>query len=115
MELTVDPGSNRFSKEDFDSALDSAFEVQSSESPGASLEIRLVEVKTLRAPAGYEQFSALFVGPAAPVWPQGTYRLVNARMGALDVFMVPVGRTAAGIQYEVCVSRERDAGPPPDA
>lgn len=94
------------SRKSFEGALDTAFEIRPSEGGGEAIAVRLVEVKTLRAPPGYEQFSALFVGPQSPVLAQGTYRFTNAQLGELDLFMVPVGRALAGVEYEVCVSRD---------
>jgi hypothetical protein len=108
--MTLGLDSTQLSMDRFVSALDSAFEIKAMETDGASLEIRLIEVKRRPAPPGYEQFSALFIGPASPVYPQGIYRFAHPAMGTLDLFMVPVGRAAAGIQYEVCVSRETADG-----
>jgi hypothetical protein len=90
----------------FESALDSTFDVSSDGAEGAAFALRLVEVNRRSAPVGWEQFSAIFIGPAAPVFAQGTYRFAHAALGELDIFMAPVGRDTAGIQYEVCVSRD---------
>jgi hypothetical protein len=53
-------------------------------------------------PAGQtrKQFSLVFRGPAAPVLPQGTYRLSHAELGELDLFLVPIGPDAEGMRYE---------------
>lgn len=32
--------------------------------------------------------------------PQGTYRLTHAELGALEVFVVPIGPDAVGMRYE---------------
>ena len=32
--------------------------------------------------------------------PQAIYRLEHAALGAMDVFLVPIGRVADGIRYE---------------
>ena len=86
--------------------LGTAFEIQG-EGDATPFVARLVEVKGLPAPPGREQFSALFVGPAEPIWPQGTYRFAHAALGEVDLFMVPVGRGSEGIEYEVCFSLDR--------
>jgi len=60
----------------------------------ASVEAELVEVTehaasalgALRAP-----FSVLFHGPLQPVMAQGIYRVEHEQLGALDLFIVPVG------------------------
>ena len=45
-------------------------------------------------------FSLVFEAPAQPVLPQSTYRLQHAVLGALEIFLVPVGRSATGVHYE---------------
>ncbi|HEY3733054.1 MAG TPA: hypothetical protein VGL63_03985 [Streptosporangiaceae bacterium] len=59
-----------------------------------SFEMELVDVAeyperaegTFRTP-----FSVVFHGPLNPVLPQGIYRLEQERLGALDLFIVPIG------------------------
>ena len=46
------------------------------------------------------QFSLLFRGPVDPFLSQGTYRLDHAELGALDIFLVPIGPDAEGMRYE---------------
>jgi hypothetical protein len=94
----------------FQAALEQVFTVSAEGSPDV-LEMRLVEVKPRPAPPGYEQFSALFRGPAAPSWPQGTYRFASAAFGTADLFMVALGPTSAGAEYEVCISGRVPAPP----
>lgn len=94
------------SRKSLEGALETDFEIRPGEGGGEAFAARLVEVKARSAPPGHEQFSALFIGPDAPVRPQGIYRFVHAGLGELDLFMVPVGRASAGIEYEVCISRD---------
>jgi len=96
-------GREPFVKSRFERALDDVF-VMSAADASTSIEVRLVEVKARPAPPGYEQFSALFVGPPSPVWPQGTYRFSSERFGSADLFTVPLAPTASGASYEVCVT-----------
>ena len=79
-----------------------------SESAGLALPLELAEARSL-ASAGTaaegrrrarEPFSIVFKGPAAPVLPQRIYRLEHARLGALDLFLVPIGPGAGGLLYE---------------
>ncbi|MFK0278484.1 DUF6916 family protein [Ensifer sp. NPDC090286] len=49
----------------------------------------------LRAP-----FSLVFRSGSAIVLPQQIYRLKNASLGALDIFLVPVARDKQGIVYQ---------------
>lgn len=51
-------------------------------------------------PGGRQPFSLTFRGPAEPVLPQGTYRLEHAELGALDIFVVPIGHSADATSYE---------------
>ena len=45
-------------------------------------------------------FAVYFDGPEAPVLPQAIYRLQAECGSVLDIFMVPIARTAGGIRYE---------------
>jgi len=49
----------------------------------------------MRAP-----FSLIFRSSTPVVLPQQVYRLKNAAMGALDVFLVPIGRDVKGAIYQ---------------
>ena len=46
------------------------------------------------------QFSLVFRGPVDPLLPQRTYRLEHAELGALDIFLVPIGPDSEGMRYE---------------
>ena len=45
-------------------------------------------------------FSLRFAGPAEPFLPQRTYTLQHETLGTLEIFLVPIGRTANGFIYE---------------
>jgi len=45
-------------------------------------------------------FALLFHGPAAPVLPQRIYRIEEDELGALDLFLVPLGPDEHGMRYE---------------
>jgi hypothetical protein len=45
-----------------------------------------------------QQFSLVFLG--IPGLAQGTYRLVHAELGDLELFLVPIGPRGEGMQYE---------------
>jgi hypothetical protein len=53
-------------------------------------------------------FAVLFRGPAEPVMPQGTYRVEHEQLGALELFIVPVGpapdEASTGMCYEAVFS-----------
>ena len=70
--------------------------------PHPPLELRLAEVTPAgdARPDGRVPFAILFRGPAEPILPQRIYRLEHARLGAIDLFIVPLEPDAAGARYE---------------
>jgi hypothetical protein len=76
--------------------------------PAATVPLTLVEARPVGSappprPDGTPQrqpFALLFRGPRQPVLPQRIYRLEHGAMGALELFVVPVGPDAAGLGYE---------------
>jgi hypothetical protein len=69
-----------------------------------SATLTLVEVTVLGGEGGAsarrQPFSLLFRGPRVPLLPQRIYRLEHERMGALDLFIVPLGPDGDGLRYE---------------
>ena len=45
-------------------------------------------------------FSIVFRGPPDPLLPQRIYRFEHDELGSFDLFVVPIGRDAAGVDYE---------------
>jgi hypothetical protein len=45
-------------------------------------------------------FRLLFRGPPDPILEQAIYRITHDRVGALEIFIVPIGRDDAGAHYE---------------
>ncbi len=93
----------------FENALLTAFTVSTLCEDGTNaplINLVLVELSSRGAIPGYEQYAALFQGPAEPVVPQGTYQFRHALLGELTLFMVPVRGDRERVQYEVCVSRK---------
>ncbi|GAB4410278.1 MAG: hypothetical protein Fur0044_03980 [Anaerolineae bacterium] len=66
------------------------------------LETELIEVTELgeAAPGRRRAFSLIFRGPRQIVLPQQIYPLEHKVMGALDLFLVPIGPDQAGMRYE---------------
>ena len=68
------------------------------------IELELVEVKGYLSKAheqqGMERFSAFFRGPAQPLMRQGIYALEHERMGAFELFLVPIAQHEDGFRYE---------------
>jgi hypothetical protein len=69
---------------------------------GAKVELLLVEAvpKDGGPHAPRPAFSLLFHGPADPLLAQATYRFEHARLGAMEIFIVPLGRDEHGSVYE---------------
>ena len=71
--------------------------------PSRPLESELIEVDTVGAAAAggvRVPFGLVFRGPLEPVLPQGIHRLEHETLGALDLFLVPIGPDEAGMRYE---------------
>jgi hypothetical protein len=76
------------------------------------LDLELLEVADrspmVNAPDGakrQECFSMIFRGPAAHPLAQKTYPFAHPKMGKFDLFIVPVGQSGAGIEYEAVINR----------
>ena len=65
----------------------------------------LTEVKEFATSAQVEQFSLFFLGPPGAPLRQGLYQLTHEQLGALEIFLVPIGQDPAGVQYEAVFNR----------
>src|SRR5712692_5370600 len=63
-----------------------------------AIEVELIEARTLgRGRNGRrEPFSLIFRGPTSLVLPQRIYTVQSEALGALDIFLVPIGPDQAG-------------------
>lgn len=73
---------------------------------GERFTVVLVGIRRRSGQPGFrEPFSLEFLGPRASRQPpadgQGVYRLSHPQLGDVDVFLVPVGASDAGVAYEV--------------
>lgn len=69
-----------------------------------STALELVNVADVGSSDRQIQFSLVFVGRNAPVM-QGIYRLDHDELGALDLFLVPIGMDQNGVQFEAIFNR----------
>lgn len=99
--------SRKFALSRFQAAVDTTFELHRGGGLPA-ISLRLAEITVRAAPKGYEQFAALFEGPAEPLLPQATYAVTHPAFGELPLFIVPVARSATSASYEACVVRRAD-------
>ena len=66
------------------------------------VEMRLVEVtESVRSgPGARTPFSLVFLQPGGDVLPQQIYAFEHDELGRFEIFIVPIGRDADGVQYE---------------
>jgi hypothetical protein len=76
------------------------------EGDDGTADMELISIRRLpsQPSATRQPFALAFRGPAAPGWPQRTCRVSAAGLGELDVFLVPIGPDAKGMQYEAIFS-----------
>ncbi len=90
---------------DFADRLGEKFQLQAG--PGAAVEVTLASASSLGfnpraggAKADRESFSVMLHAPKTWKLPQGTYRLVHPDLGALDLFLVPLGPDEQAMRLE---------------
>lgn len=86
--------------ESFSEHLGTRFRIHVEE--GASMEVELYEVAPHEAHAGprKQPFSVRFRGNPKSYLPQQIYRVEHEKMGAMEIFLVPIGPDARGMRYE---------------
>ena len=73
----------------------------SREGAPVTVELRVQSVEALPAHRFREEpFSLVLAGPRAPLLPQATYALRHPVLGAIEVFLVPIGQDAESSRYE---------------
>lgn len=104
--------STTLTEKEFSKHLNTKFRVAIEE----PIELELAEVKSYLSKAneqsGMERFSAFFYGPGNRCLPQHVYRLEHDRMGAFEVFLVPIGREERGFSYEAVFNYFKEASEP---
>lgn len=70
------------------------------EHPQGSCTLVLAACEPAGQGLGRQAFSLSFLGPAEPTLPQQIHRLGHGELGALELFLVPLGRDADGTRYE---------------
>jgi hypothetical protein len=75
--------------------------------PADGVDLALVSAEAKPAGPGIREggaFSLLFHGPAEPMLEQAIRRVKHPELGEFGLFLVPVGRTAGGYEYEAAFS-----------
>jgi hypothetical protein len=84
--------------DDFEPRLNTLFQMQA---PAADATVTLAEVRRLGAALrDGGAFALVFVAKGGPRLPQGIYPLSHPDIGALEMFLVPIGPFADGFGYE---------------
>jgi hypothetical protein len=91
---------DKLTKESFEPITSSVFAVALDDGRTLPLELIAVRGNGLQGLAKREQFSLQFRGPSEPALVQRIYRLAHAELGAMEIFIVPIGHDAAGMTYE---------------
>ena len=87
--------------EDFADKLGQDFALREADVPDMALRLsEAVLLKVPGLPGVRPPFTLVFVADDARVLPQKIYRLEHAALGALDIFLVPVGKDNSGVSYE---------------
>ena len=69
-------------------------------------ELELTNVTDVGSSPRQIQISLLFQGPDNAPIAQGIYKLEHDKLGALDIFLVPIGKDAKGVQYQAIFNRQ---------
>jgi hypothetical protein len=72
-----------------------------------SIELELVSAVDSGSTDKQEMFAVSFRGPGNLILPQAIYALAHPAFEGLSLFLVPIGRDAAGVNYEAIFNRER--------
>jgi hypothetical protein len=90
---------DRLTADDFAPLLGDRFRVAPAEDD--AFEVELIDVSAADAPGpSRQQFSLVFRGGPTPPLPQQILRVEHDRLGALDIFLVPLGPDEHGQRYE---------------
>lgn len=95
--MTVTADLAGLKRDDFTSHLDTVFDMQT---PDGVVPLKLVKVDSAGASgrAG-GAFALLFVAPQGPWLPQAIYPVTHPAIGAMDIFVVPIGPVSGGNGY----------------
>ena len=84
----------------FEPHLGSVFELELNETERLPLQLVQVQAAAHAGPGGRRGFSLIFSSDLPGAAPQAIYQLDHPAFGALDLFIVPIGRDDRGVQYQ---------------
>lgn len=91
----------------FSGEVGSRFQMAFGERKTADLE--LVSASDLSTTPRHVQFSLMFLGPEHCPLEQKIYELKHDKLGTLRLFLVPVGKTSKGVEYEAIFNSTTEA------
>lgn len=86
--------------EDFKDRVGSNFTVTYPDIPPISLVLDEAEPLPNYRPKQRPPFSLVFIGPNDPMLLQAIHRMTHDEMGALEIFLVPIGKDERGYSYQ---------------
>jgi len=92
-----------FTIETFSKLVNTKFKMQYGNSQAVELE--LISATDLGSTPRQIQFSLIMLGPENAPLMQGIYKLEHEKLGALDLFLVPIGKDQSGVSYEAVFNR----------
>src|SRR5437868_3817156 len=95
--------SDKIEKSAFAENMNTEFRVALDDSAG--VELLLTDMREMQGAPRQEQFALTFRGPAETFLPQRTYRVEHERIGAFDLFLVPIDQDQEGFAYEAVFNR----------
>ncbi len=97
----------QFNRDEFAAALNTKFQIPIDGT--VPIELELIEVSDLRSLPQQEMYSIIFCGPRDVMLAQRMYRMEHAQLGALDLFLVPIGVDEQGYSYEAVFNHLKKA------
>jgi hypothetical protein len=96
---------DRVTVDDFAPAVGQVFAIDAGDAGTIELELTEVSAYDPKAPAVDQSgkrapFHVLFRGPPEPIVAQQICRLQNDTLGAIEIFIVPIGSDESGTSYE---------------
>jgi hypothetical protein len=93
---------DKLASEDFLPLLNQKFVVRLDGAEPIELElVQITELGAAHSPEQRKPFSVLFLGPVSQLYLlQSTYRLEHEQLGALELFIVPVGPQQGRMEYQ---------------